>query len=45
MNSEVLNKLQNETKIMKKEINEIKKTTKDMREEFNKDLEDFRKKE
>jgi hypothetical protein len=45
MNSEVLNKLQNETKIMKKEINEIKKRTKDMREEFNKDLEDFRKKE
>jgi hypothetical protein len=29
---------------MKREINEIKKTTKDMKEDFNKDIEDFRKK-
>jgi hypothetical protein len=28
---------------MKKEIYEIKKTTQDMREEFNKDTEDLRK--
>jgi hypothetical protein len=30
--------------IMNKEKNEIKKTTKDMKEEFNKEMEDFRKK-
>jgi chromosome segregation ATPase len=43
---EDFNKLQNETKkiIKKREINEIKKTAKDMKEEFNKEIERLRKK-
>jgi chromosome segregation ATPase len=46
MNSEDFNKLQHEAKeTIKIELYEIKKTTQDMKQEFNKDMENLRKKE
>jgi hypothetical protein len=45
MNREDFNKLQSETQeTMKKEIREKEKTTEDMKEEFNKDMEKPQKK-